>query len=212
VKQIAYWVSWAAMASVTTLACFKLPTSVEITQLREQVVALQKQIENSSKRDFRPETPLPEPQNSPAEDATAPEQAKAVIVAGSNAIRETANNAEWTELLARVGLPAGTRPEDLRSPPVSVTVAGQRLLENFNSSPVAQHAFVTYSGCSGSSCAMDVNFSNARAAIEQEPQLTQWLSGVDGSCSFTLDAVALQDRDAGSVRHVVVNCGGVNPR
>ena len=123
---------------------------------------------------------------------------EAGAVAGSNATRETLEAEVFAELLARAGLPPELRPEDLRPPPAPVALVGQQLMDSFSASPLALHSSVTYSGCTGSSCSMDVSFEDARAAIEQEPQLTRWLSGADGELSIHVRPVAIDDHESAS--------------
>jgi hypothetical protein len=207
------WALWAGIVAGVTVLYFRSATTAEVTQLRKQVAAMDEQIRRlSGKTDLaaiarQADTPS---SRGMGDHVTVPDQREAGTPPSTDTVPETGDDqALFAELLTRAGMPSGTvRPEDLRPPPAAVAQVSQRLMETFSAGPLSQHAFVTYSGCTGSGCAIEVNFSDARAAIEQEAELMRWLSDADSSCSFTLDPVALEKGEADIVRHVSIDCGG----
>ena len=206
------WVLWASIAAGVAVLYFRSATTAEVTQLREQMAAMDEQIQRlSGKTDLAAIARQADAQSSLETSDHVPvlEQKAAGTLRSERAASETRDDQAFDELLTRAGMTAGAvRPEDLRPPPAAVAQVSQHLMETFSAGPLAQHAFVTHSGCTGSSCAMEVSFSGVRTAIEQEAQLTRWLSDADSGCSFTLDPVRLEQGDARAVRHVSLDCGG----
>jgi hypothetical protein len=197
-----------AIVAVTIAAVVWLrqTTTAEVSELRDQLVALEQQVQQLNESPATVRRPSPATQKA-ATPVAAPKDIPAQRDATS---KQRDEQTVFDEMLVRAGMEAGSvQPHELRRAPVSASQVGQRLLTSFNTSALAEHAFVTHSGCVGSSCAMEVTFNDARSAIEQETSLARWLSEADGSCSFTLDALA-PDFSAGSAsisRRVSIDCG-----
>lgn len=193
------------VVTIAAVVYLRLAPAGEISEIRDRLVAMEKKVQELAQA-----SPMAERTWHTQRVAPVPGPASQKASAPAEPLENGADRSAFDEILGRAGMtPDSVESDQLQHAAASVNEVTGRLFATFNTSTLAEHAFVRHAGCEGSSCALDVTFATVSSAIEHEMQLTQWLSQADGRCGFTLAPLAIDAIDANEniSRRVAMDCG-----
>lgn len=193
------------IATIATVLYLRTSPATPTEDLIDRIIALENQVQGLTRTSAAKQINWTLHRDASATSAT-PEAGAAIRTQKE----ETTSRSASDPILTRAGVSThSSDSHELQRVAASASDVTQRLLGDFHSHALADHAFTTHAGCEGSSCTIEVTFNDTRSAIEHETALTQWLSEADGNCGFTLLPLALDSLDGHEAvpRRVSFDCG-----